>query len=93
VNEGRALVIKDGPQCPGNDESARKVAVDGGERVRSGSTFQAEEGEEHKDFGPNSSGILSRIDAKGLKGGQEHNNDRPPMPHGKWQMHKQFITQ
>ena len=30
---GRALVIEDGPQSPRDDNSARKVAVDGRERV------------------------------------------------------------
>ena len=38
----RALVVKDGPQCPGDDKGARKVTISGGKRVRGGSSLQEE---------------------------------------------------
>lgn len=92
MNEGRALVIKNGPQCPGDDESARKVTVNGGERVGGCGSLQEEEGEEYEDLSPDPSVMLSRIDTECLEGGQQDNDGGPPMPHGEWQMHKQLIA-
>jgi len=106
-------VIEDGPQCPRNDESARKVTVNGGERVGGCRSLQEDarrghkgherretpnpwnrnsQGEEYKDFGPNPSVMLSRIDTERFKCGQEDKNGGPPMPHGEWQVHEQLIA-
>jgi len=93
VNEGRgALVIEDGPQCPGDDESAGKVTVKGRERVGGRRSLQEKEGEEYKDFSPDPSVMLSLIDTERLKGSQEDKNGAPPMPHGKRQMNEQLIA-
>jgi hypothetical protein len=45
-----ALVIKDSPQRPGDDESTRKVAINGGKRVRGGSSLQEEADREMRDI-------------------------------------------
>ena len=47
---GGALMIEDGPQSPSNDESARKVSVNGRERVGGGGGLQEQtgRGEGHK---------------------------------------------
>jgi len=93
VNEGRrARMIEDGPQGPGDDESARKVSLEGGERVSGRGALQEEESEEHKDLGPNPSVMLSRIDTERLKCGHKDKNGGPPMPHGERQVHEQLIA-
>ena len=54
---------------------------------------QNSQGEEYKDFGPNSREMLSRIETKRLKGSQEDDDDGPSVPHGEWQMNEQLITE
>jgi len=36
--------------------------------------------------------MLGRVDTEGLKGGQNHENGGPPMPHGERQVHEQLIA-
>ena len=50
------------------------------------------QGKEDKDLGPDPSVMLGRVDTEGLKGGQNHKNGGPAMPHGERQMHEQLIA-
>lgn len=90
VDEGVVLVEEDGEECPCNDGGSGRVTGSSGECVSCSSRLEEDKGEEHKDLGPDTCLVVVCVDAKGLEGGNDDENNGPAVVEGEGEVDKEL---
>jgi len=92
VDEGRRTLLgEDGEEGETNGDGSREITLGSGESIRSGGSFEEEQGKEYQNFGPDSGALCERIDTEGLEYSEDDENRGPSVVKGKGKLDKNFV--